>query len=227
MYFVERDWERVVRVDTVVFVFPPVVGPAAVLVLLLVVVVSRAGSISVIETVRVEITSQAGMSSVMETVEVRKRAQDPTVVDAVPLAEQPVETTLLRVVQEDGEPAAHETAKLVTVAAEQLVVVVVASSVAWQPRTGMHVEINCVVEGPTDWVSTQTSAVSVLQLVGLEENVGWPLGPTVMAGHDGRLPLRLMPGGRLILGRGGGPLLKICQCRLRVECQARRSTHGG
>ncbi len=97
---------------------------------MLVVAVSRAGSISVIETVRVEITSQAGMSSVMETVEVRKRAQDPTVVDAVPLAEQPVETTLVRVVQEDGEPGAHETAKLVTVAAEQLVMVVVASSVA-------------------------------------------------------------------------------------------------
>jgi hypothetical protein len=71
-------------------------------------------------------------------------------VDAPPLAEQPDETTLVRVVQEEGEPAAHETAKLVTVAAEQLVVVVVASSVAWQPRTGMHVDMKCVVNGPTD-----------------------------------------------------------------------------
>jgi hypothetical protein len=64
-------------------------------------------------------------------------------------------------------------------------------------------------------------------LVGLEEDVGWLLVPTVMAGHD-RLPLKLMPGGRLILGRGGGPLLEIYQCRFRAKCQAHRgSTHGG
>jgi hypothetical protein len=160
--------------------------------------------------VDVVVVSVSSGTSVMEMVEVRIKAQDPCVVDVVAVTEQPDSTTLVMVVHEDepGAAVVQDTTKSVTVAVEQLVVFEVASSVASQPRTGTHVEMDWVVDGPTDCVSTQAEAVSVLQLVGSDEYVGWPSLPTVMAGHDGRMPMRLMPGGRLIFGSGGGPLLR-------------------
>jgi hypothetical protein len=77
-----------------------VVGPVVVLVPL--VVVAEAGSISTMETVLVESTSQAVICSVMEMVEVRNGAQGPRVADVVPLAEHPDKITLVMVVREEG-----------------------------------------------------------------------------------------------------------------------------
>jgi hypothetical protein len=63
-----------------------------------------------------------------------------------------------------------------------------------------------VVEGPTDDVVAQISAVLVTQLLGCGGNVGEPSGPMVRRGQEGKGPLISTLGGRRMLGMGGGPL---------------------
>jgi hypothetical protein len=98
-------------------------------------VVVFSGSSSEMVVVLVRRSTQDSVGSSMVTVLVRRSTQEPlaTVVLVVPVTEQPDVTTLLKVVQE-GEPGAvpvvvQETAKLVTVAVEQLAVDVMSESV--------------------------------------------------------------------------------------------------